>query len=686
MAQKAIIMSAPSPGGSQLRTLNVGLVGAGKMAQHHARAILRVEGARVVAFADADDGAAAALGQIIPGATRYRNLHEILESAPIDVLHICTPPSSHELLAKAALEAGVHIYIEKPFVETAETARTLLAMAATRGLKVCAGHQLLFEAPAQQAMALMPALGALVHIESYFSFRTVRRTPGGRAPLRPDLQLLDILPHPVYLLLSFLETLPGETNLVALQVGRSGTVHALVQRGDVTGNLTVTLEGRPVESYVRLVGTNGAIYADFVRGTVQRHIGPGTSGIDKLVAPYRQAWQTFWGTSGSMANRVLKRQRSYPGLREIFEAFYASIRTGGASPVSPTNIEETVRICERVAQVLSRREAINPIVASPDQALPKVVLTGGTGFLGKRVARELATNGWRVVVLARRTPPQWEAVPGVEYLVADLGAPLDPALFAGARLLIHAAAETAGGWEDHERNSIGATENVIRAAGKAGVKHAIHVSSLAVLNNQSLITDDTPLLPDSRKQGPYVWGKLESERLASQLSGEVGMEVRIVRPGAIVDYASFEPPGRLGKRIGNWFVAVGWPGQRLGVVDLEFAAATLVWMAANFAQAPSPLNLLSPELPAKRDLLSRLRKFNPDLSVIWLPPPVLLPLSWAATLVQKLLKPGRPAMNVAKIFSVQRYDTRRIAEMAQMIEQRRTLEPTNRGPEGVTVG
>ena len=81
---------------------------------------------------------------------------------------------------------------------------------------------------------------------------------------------------------------PGRPELIALEVGEAGTVHALMRQGRLTASLVVTLEGRPVESYVRIVGTNGSLFADYVRGTVQRQIGPGTSGIDRfsrLTAP-----------------------------------------------------------------------------------------------------------------------------------------------------------------------------------------------------------------------------------------------------------------------------------------------------------------------------------------------------------------------------------------------------------------
>jgi len=48
---------------------------------------------------------------------------------------------------------------------------------------------------------------------------------------------------------------------------------------------------------------------------------------------------------------------------------------------------------------------------------------------------------------------------------------------------------------------------------------------------------------------------------------------------------------------------------------------------------------------------------------------VLAPLSWAALLAQKVLRPGRPAINVAKVFAVQRYDTGPVRALADRIER-----------------
>lgn len=641
------------------------------MGENHARAISRTATpARLVAVADPSSRARAALGSAAPGLAGFGSVAELLTNVEVDVVHVCTPPSTHAAVAREALEAGCHVYVEKPFAENVADAQAMLDLAAARGLRVCAGHQLLFEPPTRKALALLPALGRIVHVESYFSFRPVRRAPGGRVPLRADLQLLDILPHPVYLLLEFLQRAgDGHVELEGLHVGERSTVHAIVRRGSVTGTLVVTLEGRPVESYIRLVGTNGCLHADYVRSTVQRLIGPGTSGIDKVLAPYRTALQLVEGTTTSLTRRLMKRQASYPGLAELFDAFYQSIANNSLAPLSPEGLLETTRIWEVVAQAIDYQRRMLPARPIVPDGRARVIVTGGTGLLGKATVRALVARGNAVRVLARREPAPWERVPGVDYVVADLGAPLAAAMMEGADAVIHAAAETAGGWEEHQRNSLDATEHVLRAAAAAGVHRFIHVSSLAVLaRGRASLSETTELEPDSRGSGPYVWGKLESERLAVQLGHELGVAVKVVRPGALVDYADFEPPGRLGKRLGNLFVAVGSPGDRLGVADVNFSARVLAWMVDAFESAPDVLNLLDPELPTKRELLRRLRQSNPDLRVVWLPTPVLLPLSWAALGLQKALRPKRPAINVAKVFAAQRYDTSRIAALAPVVD------------------
>lgn len=668
--------------------LRITIAGAGRMAINHLRAVGRTGGrAAVSAVADPSPAARERISAEFPGVRLYDDVAGMLTGESPDALHIVTPPETHVGIARLALERGVHVYVEKPFAHTADEAGEILDLAAAQGRIVCAGHQLLFEPPTRTVERYLPALGRVVHVESYFSFRTVRHMPGGQAPLRPDLQLLDILPHPVYLLLRLLELAgEGPVELASVVAGREGTVHALVRRGPLSASLVVTLEGRPVESYLRIVGSNGSLLADYVRGTVQRSIGPGVSGIDKLADPYRRARQLLFGTTVALGRRLLRRQRSYPGLAELCAAFYDAIRETAPSPVSGESILDTVRICEQVAARLHRVASSGTQLRTGDRVAGRgVLVTGGTGFLGREVTGALHTRGRPVRVVARREPPFWDAVPGVDYQVGDVAQGLTTRQLEGVDTIIHCAAETAGGWEEHQRNSLEATERTLRAAATAGVRRFIHVSSLAVLarSRSGPISDDHPLEPDHRGSGPYVWGKLESERTARDMGRDLGIEVKIVRPGALIDLQDLDPPGRLGKRLGNFFVAVGSPRHRLGTTDVRFAARILAWMTDHWDEAPEVVNLLDPDLPTKRQLLDRLRAGNPDLTIVWLPTAVLVPLSWGAVALQKLLRPRRPAINVARVFSTPAYDTTRSRALSlRLAQERPSPDPTSSTPPG----
>lgn len=654
--------------------LRIALAGGGRMAGHHARAIAGCgELATLAAVAEPVTDACAAIRSAFPAAAIYPSLGELLQAEDIDVVHVCTPPESHAALAAEALEAGCHVYVEKPFAQTVGEAAALLGLAQRHGLRLCAGHQLVFAPPMDELNRLVPLLGGLVHVESYFSFRPVRRRPDGRAAIPADQQLLDILPHPVYLLLRFLGegSAAGEPEVSSVRVGRQGTVHALVQRGGSCGTLTVTLRGRPVESYVRLVGESGTLHADFLRGTIQRWIGPGAAAIDKALNPYRAGRQLFVGTTLALMRRLLHRSAGYPGLGEAIRSFYGAIREGTPSPLDPAEILGTVRVCADIAAVLTREEPLRlaPTSASGIDAALRVVVTGGTGFLGREVADTLGRQGALVRVVSRTRPASWERVPGVEYVVADLAAPLDASIFGGADVLVHCAAETAGGWVEHQRNSVTATGNVLRAAAAAGVKRFVHISSLAVLagSRRQPIRDDDPPAPDPRRRGPYAWGKSESERLAVDLGAELGLRIKVVRPGALVDFRQLEPPGRLGRRIGNLLVAVGASKEESGAVDVRFAGRTIAFMAAHFDEVPDRLNLVAPRPSTKGELVAALKRSNPDLGVVWLPRLALAPLSWMAVALQKALRPGRPAIRLARVFAPQRCDASRMIELEPRI-------------------
>jgi predicted dehydrogenase/nucleoside-diphosphate-sugar epimerase len=661
--------------------LNVAVFGCGKMGLHHARAIQASRGGRLVAVADpAVD--AAKLAPTLPKDVRvFTSATDLLKTVKPDVVHIVTPPGTHADLAKLCLEHGAHVYVEKPFTLRTAEADAVLDAAGRAGRSVCAGHQLLFEAPARALTASLPLIGRVVHVESYFSFRTVRQSRDGRALLSPIEQLLDILPHPVYTLLAALRASDPDAapDVVSLSVRPEGEVHAVLRAGGSTGVLVVTLRGRPIESYLRVVGTNGCLRADFVRGALIALPGPGTSAISIVSNPYREATQILVGSTRGFASRLLHAGKGYPGLVELTDAFYDSIRHGAPPPFSPSAIRETVRVCERVGDALREaekereRQAEHALIARERELPPidstrgAVLVTGGAGMLGRAVVSELRGRGWKVRAVGRRVPPPSAREAGVEYTAADLSQDVDGALFDGVSTVVHCAAETAGGKEAHERNTILATRNLLRSAAKQSIKRFVYVSSLAVLkpgkSARGLLDERTPVDAGNLSRGPYVWGKAEAEREVLEQGPLLGVGVRVLRPGPLVDFTAYEPPGRLGRELGPRFVAVGSRLSRISLCAVHTAAQVIRVTVEEFDSTPPVVNLVEPTAPTRKELLDLWLKQRPDLKAIWLSSWVLAILSPVAVLLQRIIRPKATPVDLAAAFSSERYDATLAAQL-----------------------
>jgi predicted dehydrogenase/nucleoside-diphosphate-sugar epimerase len=662
--------AAPASRRTYTGPLRIGLIGSGKMGLHHLKAITATPNAIVVGIADpaanADD-----LRPLIPAdAVIVSSAAELFERARPDIVHIVTPPSTHVALATQAIEAGCHIYVEKPFTATSAEAVQIFDLAAAHGVKVCAGHQVLFEPPSRALLASLGEIGRVVHIESLFSFKMVRRN------ITAADQVKDILPHAVY---PVVEQLRAATAIVdepievcGATVDASGEAYALLRLGGVTAVVLVTLNGRPVEQYQTVSGTNGSLRADYIGGSLTKLLGPGT-GPGVLLTPYRRAWQSFTGTTKGIWKLVRRGGASYPGLVALIGGFYESVRNDTIPPLTPGSIVDTVRICETIGESLDvaerkHEQAARVRLLNAEAALPPVqpdrapvLVTGGTGLLGKKVAEEVRYAGYPVRIVARRMPPASKRVPGVDYVVGDLARGLEASLLQGVGTVLHCAAETAGGKADHQRNSIDATRLLIEAAAAAGVRRFLHVSSIAILKSSREVgrplDEAAPVDAGSLARGPYVWGKAESEIVAQRLAKELGVALKVVRPGPLVDYAAFHPPGRLGREIGPMFVAIGPKRGPLSVCDVSTAARVMRSYVEDFDAAPEMLNLVEAPPPSRRDLLGRYLAERRDLRVFWFPAIVLAAMSGPLKLLQRVALGSKQPIDIAAAFASERYQT-----------------------------
>ncbi len=117
----------------------LGVIGVGHLGQHHARVYTELLDARLVGVADTDIDRARAIGDHL-GVLAYSSIEELIARQHPDALSIVVPTSLHFETAKKALEAGIHVLIEKPVTTRPDEAEELLKLADKKGLVLQVGH------------------------------------------------------------------------------------------------------------------------------------------------------------------------------------------------------------------------------------------------------------------------------------------------------------------------------------------------------------------------------------------------------------------------------------------------------------------------------------------------------------------------------------------------------------------
>ena len=132
--------------------LKVGIIGCGGIANgKHLPALAQVEAVELVAFCDViSDRAEQAVRDFgTEEARAFTNYQEMLRELSLDVVHVCTPNSSHAKITIDAMEADCHVMCEKPMAKTSQEAKAMIHTSKVTGKKLTIGYQNRFRTDSQ---------------------------------------------------------------------------------------------------------------------------------------------------------------------------------------------------------------------------------------------------------------------------------------------------------------------------------------------------------------------------------------------------------------------------------------------------------------------------------------------------------------------------------------------------------
>ena len=148
--------------------VSFGVVGYGYWGPNVVRNIDGLEEARVVAISDKSPAARAKAEKAMQATRVVCDANEVISSPDVDAVAIITPVWTHFELAKAALENGKHVFVEKPFTSTTAQAEELINLAARKNLRIMVDHTFLFTGAVRKIKQLLDGdtLGKLYYYDS----------------------------------------------------------------------------------------------------------------------------------------------------------------------------------------------------------------------------------------------------------------------------------------------------------------------------------------------------------------------------------------------------------------------------------------------------------------------------------------------------------------------------------------
>jgi len=543
-------------------TLNVCFVGAGFIAEYHARALRRVKGARLAGVCDASAARAQAFARKWSVPAAYSDLQQMLAEQKPQVVHVLTPPDQHCAAALAAIDAGAHVLLEKPMCVSEEEAQRVTARADARGVCVGVNHNLLFfEAYEDLRRDVRTGrLGPLNHVvlAHHADLAAIKSGPWDAWMLRkPGNIVLELGSHAISAVLDLVGA-PAvgyvEASMpVVLPPGGRFYRRWLVSAHAGASVVEVSFLFAPglCDRYVRVRGAVGVGIADIEADAyVLDRRTVWSDDIDRYVRT-RRTGARMRRRAGSALLEYVRSKLGLGGGGNPFESsivrsvgtFYRGIAEARLDErLSGQRGLETVRWCCRIIERSSVEEESRSVstAAATGSGRPAILIIGGTGFVGRSLVRRFLKADRPVRLLVRRpgSLPKELVDPRIDICAGDILNPDDiRKALAGVELVYHLARAQAKTWEEYERLDVEPTRVLGELSAERGVRRLVYTGSIDSLYTGAragVITDDTPVDARIHRRNNYARAKAAGEAALMDIHRRAGLPVVIIRPGIVI--------------------------------------------------------------------------------------------------------------------------------------------------------
>lgn len=318
------------------QTVRVGVAGVGSLGFHHARLLRDIPGAVMRGFFETDAARAEKVAAEL-GIPAHASLDALL--GEVDAVSVVVPTPAHFAVARAAIDAGKHVLIEKPITATLEEADALLDLADRRGVTVQIGHIERFNRAVR---------AALPHVEEPLFLDSDRLAPFN--PRGSDVAVvLDLMIHDIDLLLSLVRAPVREVSAAGIPVLTPSIDIAnarITFANGAVATITASRVSRERMRKLRIFQRNGYLSLDLGTGTGELYRLRTDVDLATLV---RQAQPLE-----AFVERVALDAPEGEPLRLELESFVGALVNGSPVAVSGRDGRDALAVALRIVQDIER--------------------------------------------------------------------------------------------------------------------------------------------------------------------------------------------------------------------------------------------------------------------------------------------------------------------------------------------
>ena len=633
------------------KNFRAAIVGTGYIADFHARAIRDLEGVELTSICDSNLRRAQSFATNWGVSETFGSLQSMLEKHAFDSVHVLVPPDLHYSLARAALQSGAHVFLEKPMCTSVDEADDLLNLARDKGLRLGVNHNMLFGSYERLRTILHSGiLGPMQHVDlRWFSeLPTIRFGPFDSWMLRsPGNPFMEIGPHLVSALLDLVGT-PNDLRVFADReaalpsggrVFRRWRVHASI--GSVAADININLGPTFSLKTVCVHCLFGSVTADLEANTciVDQQTSFG-SDLDRYARSRSLARQIRSDSGRMLRNYALSKLKLKRGgnpyqhtFLDSVAAFYTALRADARldKRIDGDFGRAVIECCSNIidaAQIAPAGATHSRKPKTGGTAQPTILVLGGSGFIGRELISQLLNAGYSVRAMTRGTSPMLEELSSnrLEIVRGDIRnrAELDSAV-KGVEFVYHLATAEGKTWDDYICNEVEPTRLVGEVCLAAAVKRLIYTGTIASYYTGSragTITETTALARDSAGRNYYARAKAASEAILLQLHHAKKLPVVIFRPGIVIGKGGNPFHWGVGRFSANVCEVWGEGKHKLPFVLVTDVATALVRGIQAEGIEGRSYNLVDVPLISARDYLQELQyraaiKLNVKYRPIW---------------------------------------------------------------------